>query len=126
MGDEEAETDARETLTQLAAAIERHFRTELLGLYLFGSLAAGGFYAGKSDIDLMAIIAVGVEEGPQLEELTRLHDAFVSERPTWVERIEVAYVERGRSCERSGITHAAASPWYAPASRSTFETRVSS
>ncbi len=94
MGDEAA-TGARETLKELAAAIESHFRSDLLGLYLFGSLAAGGFYPGKSDLDLMAIIAAEVEEGSQLEELRSLHDKFVSERPTWVERIEVAYVERG-------------------------------
>ena len=43
----------------------------------------------------MAIIAAEVEEGSQLEELRSLHDAFLSERPTWIERIEVAYVERG-------------------------------
>jgi predicted nucleotidyltransferase len=89
------ETDAWETLKELAAAIESHFGSDLLGLYLFGSLAAGGFYPGKSDIDLMAIIGAGVEEGPQLEDLRSLHDTFVSERPAWVERVEVAYVERG-------------------------------
>lgn len=94
MGDGAA-TDARETLKQLADAIERHFGSDLLGLYLFGSLAAGGFYPGKSDLDLMAIIAAEVEEGPQLEELRGLHDEFLSERPTWLERIEVSYVERG-------------------------------
>src|SRR5215203_1286999 len=95
MRGDETETDARETLEELAAAIESHFGSDLLGLYLFGSLAAGGFYPGKSDIDLMAIIGAGVEEGPQLEDLRSLHDTFVSERPAWVERVEVAYVERG-------------------------------
>ena len=45
---------------ELAAAIEHHF----------GSLAAGGLYPDKSDLDLMAIIAADVEEGLQLEELT--------------------------------------------------------
>ncbi len=94
MGDGAA-TDARATLKQLADAIERHFGSNLLGLYLFGSLAAGGFYPGKSDLDLMAIIAAEVEEGAQLEELRGLHDEFLSERPTWLERIEVSYVERG-------------------------------
>ena len=79
MGDGAA-TDARETLKQLADAIERHFGSDLLGLYLFGSLAAGGFYPGKSDLDLMAIIAAEVEEGPELEELRGLHDEFLSER----------------------------------------------
>ena len=52
-------------------------------------------YPGKSDLDLMAIVAAEVEEGQQLESLRSLHDAFVSERPAWVERVEVAYVDRG-------------------------------
>ena len=86
--------DARETLKQLTSAIQRHLGSDLLGLYLFGSLAAGGFYPGKSDLDLMAIVAAEVEEGQQLEALRALHKTFVSERPAWVERVEVAYVDR--------------------------------
>ena len=86
--------DARKTLKQLTSALESHFESDLLGLYLFGSLAAGAFYPGKSDLDLMAIIAAEVEEGQQLEALRSLHDGFVSERPTWVERVEVTYVDR--------------------------------
>src|SRR4051794_35287629 len=84
----------RDTLEQLTQALEGHLGSNLLGLYLFGSLAAGGFYSGKSDLDLIAIVDAAIEEGEQLEALRRLHDAFVSERPTWVERIEVAYVSR--------------------------------
>src|SRR5215204_1186523 len=94
MGDRAA-TDARETLKQLTSAIESHFGSDLLGLYLFGSLVADAFYPGKSDLDLMAIVVAEVEEGQQLEALRSLHDAFVSERPAWVERVEVAYVDRG-------------------------------
>ena len=75
-----AATDARETLKQLTSAIERHLGSDLLGLYLFGSLAVGAFYPGKSDLDLMAIVAAEVEEGEQLESLRSLHDTFVTER----------------------------------------------
>ena len=94
MGDAAA-TGARETLKQLTSALHNHLGSDLHGLYLFGSLAAGAFYPGKSDLDLMAIVAAEVEEGQQLESLRSLHDAFVSERPAWVERVEVAYVDRG-------------------------------
>ena len=93
--DDAAATGARETLKQLTSAIDSHFGSGLHGLYLFGSLAAGGFYPGKSDLDLMAVVAAEVEEGEQLESLRSLHDAFVSERPAWVERVEVIYVDRG-------------------------------
>ena len=89
-----AATDARETLKQLTSAIERHLGSDLLGLYLFGSLAVGAFYPGKSDLDLMAIVAAEVEEGQQLDALKSLHDAFVSEWPAWVERVEVTYMDR--------------------------------
>ena len=61
MGDAAA-TGAREMLKELTSAIDGHFGSGLLGLYLFGSLAAGAFYPGKSDLDLMAIVAAGVEE----------------------------------------------------------------
>ena len=73
MGDAAA-TGARETLKELTSAIDSHLGSGLLGLYLFGSLAAGGFYPGKSDLDLMAIVAAEVEEGQQLESLRSLHD----------------------------------------------------
>jgi len=75
-------------------AIERRFDSQLLGLYLFGSLVTGGFYAGKSDLDLIAVVQNDVAEGEQLEALRGLHAAFVSERPAWVERVEVTYVSR--------------------------------
>jgi predicted nucleotidyltransferase len=93
MGDGAA-MDARETLKQLTSALESHFETDLLGLYLFGSLAAGAFYPGKSDLDVMAVLTAEVEEGQQFERLRALHEAFVAERPAWVERIEVVYVDR--------------------------------
>jgi predicted nucleotidyltransferase len=88
----DAAMDARKTLQQLTSTSESHLGTDLLGMYLFGSLAAGGFYPGKSDLDLMAIIAAPVEEGEQLDALRTLHDAFLSERPAWVERVELSYV----------------------------------
>jgi predicted nucleotidyltransferase len=87
-------SDARETLAQLELVLERQLGSNLLGLYLFGSLASGAFYPGKSDLDLIAVVDTAVEEGEQLEALRRMHDSFVSERPEWVERVEVSYVSR--------------------------------
>lgn len=85
---------ARETLAQLQLALERQLGSGLLGLYLFGSLATGAFYPGKSDLDLIAVLDAEIEEGAQLEALRRMHDSFVAERPEWVERVEVSYVSR--------------------------------
>ena len=42
----------RARVAGLAELLDREFGDELLGLYLFGSLPAGGFVEGRSDIDL--------------------------------------------------------------------------
>jgi hypothetical protein len=86
--------DPRATLGELAAQLQALFGGRLLGLYLFGSLAAGGFYPGKSDIDLIAVLDSGVAEGDDLDSLRGLHERFEAEHPEWRERIEVLYLAR--------------------------------
>ncbi|HEY6961681.1 MAG TPA: aminoglycoside adenylyltransferase domain-containing protein [Gaiellaceae bacterium] len=82
----------RDAVAQLAALLQRDFGNDLVGLYLFGSLAAGGFHDGKSDVDLLAVLRRDLADGDELERLRGLHARFVAERPEWVERIEVGYV----------------------------------
>ena len=85
--------DPHARVADLAALLDREFGDGLLGLYLFGSLAAGGFVEGRSDIDLLAVLERDVDE-ERLERLERLHAAFVAEHPDWIERVEVGYVSR--------------------------------
>jgi predicted nucleotidyltransferase len=87
-------SDARATLDQLRLELERHFGSDLVALYLFGSLVAGGFRPGRSDLDLIAVLEREVDAGEQFDLLKQLHDAFVAERPEWDGRIEVSYVSR--------------------------------
>lgn len=87
-------TDARETVAELAALLQDHLGEALAGLYLFGSIAAGGFVPGKSDVDLLAVLDHDVEEGDELAALTALHAGFVSRHPEWTDRVEVGYVSR--------------------------------
>jgi hypothetical protein len=82
----------RETLAELTSLLMRELGDGLIALYLFGSLAAGTFHDGKSDLDMFAVIAREIEEGEQFDALASLHAAFVSAHPTWTERIEVGYV----------------------------------
>jgi hypothetical protein len=84
-------TDARAALAELTALLSRHFGDRLLGLYLFGSLASGGFVPGKSDLDLFAVLEGDV---PDIEPLRALHAGFVADRRAWTERVEVGYVPR--------------------------------
>ena len=84
--------DARGALAEVTSILMGHFGAELRGLYLFGSLAAGGFRPGRSDIDLLAVLSYEVREGEPLETLRSLHDDFASRHPEWLDRIEVGYI----------------------------------
>lgn len=86
-------TDAGTVVEELALRLARQLGGDLLGLYLFGSLATGGFLAGRSDVDLLAVLRAGVTDA-ELPALESLHAAFAEEHPDWVERVEVGYVGR--------------------------------
>lgn len=85
--------DPRATVVELARLIGSLFRRRLLGLYLFGSLAAGGFYPGRSDLDLFAVLEDHVSDS-ELESLRTLHEAFETSHPNWRDRIEVLYISK--------------------------------
>jgi len=63
----------------------------LAGLYLFGSLVAGDFDVGVSDVDLIAVLTSDPSDD-LVARLGRMHDALASENPVWAGRIEVVYV----------------------------------
>jgi predicted nucleotidyltransferase len=86
-------TEARQRLAELAALIRAELGGSLLGLYLYGSLAADRFVEGRSDVDLFAVLEHDVDD-ERFEALRALHDGFVRAHPAWVERVEVAYVPR--------------------------------
>jgi Nucleotidyltransferase domain len=85
-------TDPRVALERVASLLADHFGARLRGLYLFGSLASGGFHPGKSDLDLVAVLDSDVEDGEALQALDALHAGFAAEHPDWRDRVEVGYV----------------------------------
>jgi hypothetical protein len=86
--------DPRAVLAELVSRLKLALGENLLGLYLFGSLAAGWFQPGRSDLDLLAVLEADVEPGEQSEALAALHAVFVADHPQWAERVEVMYVSR--------------------------------
>jgi hypothetical protein len=85
------ELGPREAVAELRALLVDALGDRLGGLYLFGSLAAGGFLAGRSDVDLLAVVESELED---LDTLRDLHAAFVEAHPEWREHVEVGYVPR--------------------------------
>jgi hypothetical protein len=63
---------------------------QLVGLYLSGSLALGGFHPPSSDIDVLVATA-GVLDEPVVGRLTELH-ATLSTAGGWASRLEVVYL----------------------------------
>jgi hypothetical protein len=83
--------EGREALAIISSLLVERFGPRLRGLYLFGSLAAGSFRPGESDIDLFAVIDSDIDAG-ELGALESLHASFVSSYPEWQDRVEVGYV----------------------------------
>ena len=65
--------------------------TNLLALYLTGSLVTGDFDHDVSDIDLVAVTGAPIDPG-QLKELEAMHRELSIVEKQWDNRIEVAYL----------------------------------
>ena len=78
---------------ELASAIRGTLGEDLLGLYLYGSIVAGGFEPDASDIDLLAVLAREVRED-DVEPLDGMHRGFLGIHPEWANRLDVVYVGR--------------------------------
>lgn len=78
-------------LDDLLAGMRGVLGERLIGVYLYGSLVAGGFDDALSDVDLLAVTAGDIDVG-ELDALRVMHDRFVRDRPRWDDRIEVAYL----------------------------------
>jgi predicted nucleotidyltransferase len=78
-------------LDDLHAGIAQVFGEQLVGLYVYGSLALGGFDASVSDIDLLAALTHDVTDD-EFDTLRAFHGGFVRDHRAWDDRIEVAYV----------------------------------
>src|SRR5215203_5594108 len=83
--------DIRPLLNDITAGLQGVFGQKLVGLYLYGSLVAGDFDYGISDIDLLAATETAVD-GNELETLRKMHTELVKDRPAWDNRIETAYL----------------------------------
>jgi Domain of unknown function (DUF4111)/Nucleotidyltransferase domain len=83
----------------------------LVGLYVFGSLATGGFEPRVSDIDLIAVLTETPDE-PLVGRLETMHERFTRANPEWDDRVEVDYVSREglAHCRTRSTTIARISP----------------
>jgi predicted nucleotidyltransferase len=62
----------------------------IIGIYLFGSLAYGGFDKGRSDIDIVVITKTLIE-GSDLNIIKNIHKKMENINKKWSERFEASY-----------------------------------
>jgi predicted nucleotidyltransferase len=83
--------EVRELLPRLTHGQEAVLGDDLVGSYIFGSVATGDFEPGISDVDT-AIVLRADPTPAQLATLGRLHEEIVEEMPAWEDRVEVVYL----------------------------------
>ncbi len=78
----------------------------LVALWAHGSLALGDFQAGRSDLDLVALVAADIT-GPQREQLRRTHKALIRNGDL-ADKLHCSYVVRSQLADvgRSHVTWA--------------------
>jgi predicted nucleotidyltransferase len=77
-------------ITDLVQGILSVLNTDLVGIYLFGSLSYGDFNPDSSDIDLSIILQQPLL-GDHLLEIKHLHQIIEEKYPRWAKRIETSY-----------------------------------
>jgi len=91
-----AEVDARSeraVADALAISLQAVLGPDLVGVYLSGSAAIGGFEPGISDLDLVVVTERSADR-IDLAGLDLMHRAFVGRHPEWADRIEAVYIGR--------------------------------
>jgi predicted nucleotidyltransferase len=99
--------EAERLLTRLLSGLEPVLGLDLVGLYLFGSLATGDFEPGVSDVDTVAVLREDPTDA-QLKALRQLHREIDEEMLPWRERVEVVYLStQALASFRTGSSSAA-------------------
>jgi predicted nucleotidyltransferase len=82
--------DVNQILDLLHTNVKEILKDQLIGMYLHGSLANGGF-DDHSDIDVMVMIAGNISE-ETFEALKEMHKQIAQMHSPWAIQLEVAYI----------------------------------
>jgi hypothetical protein len=83
--------DVNLLLAELLAGARQALGEKLIGLYLYGSLAMGGFKPGRSDIDFLAVTAAELSAA-ELAALQAMHRRLAAGPSPWAGELEGSYI----------------------------------
>ena len=79
------------TLHNFKKRLKLVFNKQLTGIYIHGSLAAGGFNPKSSDIDFLIISSNEIHR-QLLSDLQRMHKRIIDDHPEWGRKLEGSYI----------------------------------
>lgn len=80
-------------LQNLLVRVQSVLGSRFVGLYLYGSLAAGQFDPQRSDIDFLVVTEAELSPD-RLPELASMHQRLAEAHPKWTGRLEGSYIPR--------------------------------
>lgn len=83
--------DAERMLDLVSSGVLLALGERVVGVYLFGSLAAGDFDGGVSDIDVLVVTSTDLTR-PEQAALQEFHRDLDARHAEWVDRVEVVYL----------------------------------
>ena len=84
-------TDVDELIRAIRVGLQETLGEKLVGLYVFGSIATGGYEHGTSDVDLLAALSSDLS-ADDFARVAAVHEAVLREQSGWEDRIEIAYI----------------------------------
>jgi predicted nucleotidyltransferase len=85
--------DVNDALAALLSGAQSILGKQLVGVYLFGSLATGDFHPHSSDLDVLIVSDAALSD-EQFAALAALHERFAESASPWATEIEVSYIPR--------------------------------
>jgi len=83
--------DVNTTLNELLVQVQEILGTHFIGLYLYGSLATGGFDYERSDIDFLVVTREELSDN-LVSDLETMHTNIYESGPEWTTKFEGAYI----------------------------------
>ena len=85
--------EVSDLIADLHARLSSLMNDNLVGLYIFGSVASAAYDPGVSDVDLLVVTgqALAAAEYARLREM---HVELAADREQWTDRVEVEYLSR--------------------------------
>jgi predicted nucleotidyltransferase len=84
------DTEIFEFITRYKSMLLENCPNKIIGIYLFGSLAYGGFDKNRSDIDIVVITKI-LLKGLELETIKKIHKKLENINQKWSKRFEASY-----------------------------------